>query len=250
MSAVTGQLESRPRDVREIIRDEQAMRGRILKVLESGPQTIPQIAEALGKPSREVVFWVMGLRKVRLDRRDQRGRRRRLLPVSGSTSRGVLMDTTTKKTIILFSGDFDKVMAAFIIANGAAAMGDDVTIFATFWGLNIFRKAEKVETNGKSRLQAMFGKMMPKGTGKLGLSKMNFAGMGAPMMKKVMKDAGAMSLEDLVDSAREQGVKFVACTLSMDILGFKEEEMIPGLEYAGVASYLGEADEANVNLFI
>jgi peroxiredoxin family protein len=158
---------------------------------------------------------------------------------------------TTKKTIILFSGDFDKVMAAFIIANGAAAMGDDVTIFATFWGLNIFRKTEKVRSAAKkSTLQSMFGKMMPKGTGKLGLSKMNFAGLGAPMMKKVMKGAGAMSLEDLVDSAREQGVKFIACTLSMDILGFKEEEMIDGLEYAGVASYLGEADEANVNLFI
>jgi peroxiredoxin family protein len=157
---------------------------------------------------------------------------------------------TTKKTVILFSGDFDKVMAAFIIANGAAAMGDDVTIFATFWGLNIFRKVEKVPTNGKTTLQSMFGKMMPKGTGRLGLSKMNFAGMGAPMMKKVMKGAGAMSLEELVDSAREQGVKFVACTLSMDILGFKEEEMIDGLEYAGVAAYLGEADEANVNLFI
>ena len=158
---------------------------------------------------------------------------------------------TTKKTIILFSGDFDKVMAAFIIANGAAAMGDDVTIFATFWGLNIFRKTEKVQSAAKkSTLQSMFGRMMPKGTGKLGLSKMNFAGLGAPMMKKVMKGAGAMSLEDLVDSAREQGVKFIACTLSMDILGFKEEEMIDGLEYAGVASYLGEADEANVNLFI
>jgi peroxiredoxin family protein len=158
---------------------------------------------------------------------------------------------TSKKTIILFSGDFDKVMAAFIIANGAAAMGDDVTMFFTFWGLNVLRRPEKVKTPGKkSALQTMFGKMMPKGTGRLGLSKMNFAGMGAPLMKKVMRRANAMSLEDLVASAREQGVKFVACTLSMDILGFKEEEMIPGLEYAGVASYLGEADEANVNLFI
>ena len=158
---------------------------------------------------------------------------------------------TTKKTIILFSGDFDRVMAAFIIANGAAAMGDDVTMFFTFWGLNILRKTEKVQTKDKkSTLQAMFGKMMPKGTGKLGLSKMNFAGMGAPMMKKVMKGAGAMTLEELVDSAREQGVKFIACTLSMDILGFKKEELIDGLEFAGVASYLGEADEANVNLFI
>jgi peroxiredoxin family protein len=141
-------------------------------------------------------------------------------------------------------------MAALIIANGAAAMGDDVTIFATFWGLNILRKTEKVPTQGKSTLQKMFGGMMPKGTKKLGLSKMNMAGMGAPMMRKATKAAGGMSLEELFDAAMENGVKFVACTLSMDILGFKEEEMIDGIEYAGVASYLGEADEANVNLFI
>jgi len=158
---------------------------------------------------------------------------------------------TTKKTIILFSGDFDKVMAALIIANGAAAMGDDVTIFATFWGLNILRKPQKPQPDAKrSFLQKAFGGMMPKGTKKLGLSKMNFAGAGAPLMRKVMKDQHAMSLEELFDSAREMGVKFVACTLSMDILGFKEEDMIDGLEYAGVAAYLGEADEANVNLFI
>ncbi|MBE0527874.1 MAG: DsrE/DsrF/DrsH-like family protein, partial [Thermoleophilia bacterium] len=126
---------------------------------------------------------------------------------------------TSKKTIILFSGDFDKVMAALIIANGAAAMGDDVTIFCTFWGLNILRKTEKVKSNGngkKSTLQKMFGGMMPKGTKKLGLSKMNFAGAGSPMMRKATKDAGGMSLEELFDSAREMDVKFVACTLSMD----------------------------------
>jgi peroxiredoxin family protein len=157
---------------------------------------------------------------------------------------------TTKKTIILFSGDFDRVMAALIIANGAAAMGDDVTIFATFWGLNILRKTEKVQSAKKSTLQSMFGRMMPKGTKKLGLSKMNFAGAGGPMMRKATKDAGGMSLEELFTSAQEMGVKFIACTLSMDILGFKEEEMIDGIEYAGVAAYLGEADEANVNLFI
>ena len=157
----------------------------------------------------------------------------------------------TKKTIILFSGDFDNVMAALIIANGAAAMGDEVTIFCTFWGLNILRKTERVETKDKkSTLQSMFGRMMPKGTRKLGLSKMNFAGAGSPMMRKATKDAGGMSLEELFDSAVEQGVKFIACTLSMDILGFKEEELIDGVEYAGVAAYLGEADEANVNLFI
>lgn len=157
---------------------------------------------------------------------------------------------TTKKTIILFSGDFDRVMAALIIANGAAAMGDDVTIFCTFWGLNILRKPEKVQSNGKSTLQKMFGGMMPKGTRKLGLSKMNMAGIGAPMMRKACKAAGGMSLEELFASARENDVKFVACTLSMDILGFTKEEMIDGLDYAGVAAYLGEADEANVNLFV
>ena len=165
---------------------------------------------------------------------------------------------TTKKTIILFSGDFDRVMAALIIANGAAAMGDDVTIFCTFWGLNVLRRetvaaAAGVAGNGggkKSFLQNAFGMMMPKGTRHLGLSKMNFAGAGAPLMRKVMKDKNAMSLEALFESAREQGVKFVACTLSMDILGFTKEELIDGVEFAGVAAYLGEADEANVNLFI
>jgi peroxiredoxin family protein len=158
---------------------------------------------------------------------------------------------TSKKTIILFSGEFDKVMAALIIANGAAAMGDEVTIFCTFWGLNILRKTEKVETKDKkTTLQSMFGKMMPKGTKKLGLSKMNFAGAGGPMMRKATKDAGGMSLEELFDSAREQAVKFVACTLSMDILGFTQEELIDDVEFEGVAAYLGHADEANVNLFI
>jgi peroxiredoxin family protein len=158
---------------------------------------------------------------------------------------------TTKKTIILFSGEFDKVMAALIIANGAAAMGDDVTIFCTFWGLNILRKTEKVQSAAKkTTLQSMFGRMMPKGTKKLGLSKMNFAGAGSPMMRKATKDAGGMSLEELFDSAREMGVKFVACTLSMEILGFTENELIDDVEYEGVAAYLGKADEANVNLFI
>jgi len=158
---------------------------------------------------------------------------------------------TSKKTIILFSGDFDKVMAALIIANGAAAMGDEVTIFCTFWGLNILRKTEKVPSEAKkTTLQSMFGKMMPKGTKRLGLSKMNFAGAGSPMMRRATKDAGGMSLEELFDSALEQGVKFIACTLSMDILGFKAEELIDGVELEGVAAYLGHADEANVNLFI
>jgi peroxiredoxin family protein len=160
-----------------------------------------------------------------------------------------MADTTTKKTIILFSGDYDKVMAALIIANGAAAMGDDVTIFATFWGLNALRKEQKIKVQ-KKRLQGMFGMMMPRGIKKLGMSKMNFVGMGPKMMDMVVKGEGGMLLPQLLESAVEQGVKFVACTLSMDMLGFKKEELLDGIEYAGVASYLAEADEANVNLFI
>jgi len=156
---------------------------------------------------------------------------------------------TGKKTIIVFSGDFDKVMAALIIANGAAAMGDDVTMFFTFWGLNALRKMQKVKTE-KKLLQGMFGRMMPRGIAKLGMSKMNFGGMGVTMMNKVIKDAGAMTLPELLDSAIEQGVKLVACTMTMDLLGFKKDELLDGVEYSGVAAYLAEADEANVNLFI
>jgi peroxiredoxin family protein len=160
------------------------------------------------------------------------------------------MADTTKKTIIVFSGDMDKAVAAFIIATGAAAMGDDVTMFFTFWGLNILRKPKKTKTSGKSFLQAMFGSMMPRGSQKLGLSKMNFGGVGPKLMRKVMKQQHAMSLEELMESAIEQGVKMEACTMSLDVLGLKPEELIDGLEYVGVASYLAEADEANVNLFI
>jgi peroxiredoxin family protein len=156
---------------------------------------------------------------------------------------------TDKKTLIVFSGDLDRALAAFIIANGAAAMGDEVTMFFTFWGLNILRKSNKVKAK-KNFLQAMFGMMMPRGPKRLGLSKMNYGGMGAMMMKKVMKGQNVSSLEELLATAKEQGIKLVACTMSMDVMGFKEEELIDGLEFAGVASYLGEADEANLNLFI
>jgi peroxiredoxin family protein len=161
------------------------------------------------------------------------------------------VDTTTKKTIILFSGDYDKAVAAFIIANGAAAMGDEVTMFFTFWGLNVLRKTQKAKPTGKKTfLQNMFGKMMPRGSTRLGLSKMNFGGLGTPLMKRVMKSQCVMSLEELIDSAREQGVKFVACTMSCDVLGFKKEELMDDIDFAGVGSYLAEADEANMNLFI
>lgn len=155
----------------------------------------------------------------------------------------------SSKTMIMFSGDLDKAMAGLIIANGAAAMGDEVTMFFTFWGLNILRRAKKIKVR-KSFMEKMFGWMMPRGAEKLSLSKMNMGGMGTAMMKDIMRKKKVSSLPELIGSAQDMGVKFIACTMSMDVMGIKPEEIIDGVEYAGVASYLGEADGANVNLFI
>lgn len=153
------------------------------------------------------------------------------------------------KTIIVFSGDMDKVLASFVIANGAAAMGRPVTMFFTFWGLNVLRKTEHQNIK-KPFIDAMFGKMMPQGVSKLKLSKMNMGGMGTAMMRKVMKDKNIDSLEDLIKKAMANGVKMIACTMSMDVMGITKEELIDGIEYAGVGTYLGDAEESNVNLFI
>lgn len=153
------------------------------------------------------------------------------------------------QTIIVFSSDLDKIIAAFIIANGAIAMGKKVTMFFTFWGLNVLRKGGKVDIN-KPFIEKMFGRMMPQGPSKLRLSKMNMGGVGTRMMKRVMNDKNIDSVEDLIKKAQDNGVKMVACTMSMDVMGIGKEEIIDGVEYAGVATYLGEADNSNVNLFI
>jgi len=156
-----------------------------------------------------------------------------------------------KTTIVLFSGDYDKAMAAYIIANGAAAYDHEVTIFHTFWGLNALRKDEKVVLHKKkSFMENMFGKMMPRGSDKMGLSKMNFAGMGPKMIKDIMKKHNAVPLPQLIDLAQEQSIKLVACTMTMDLLGLQKEELLDEIEYAGVAAYLGDAQNGNVNLFI
>ena len=157
--------------------------------------------------------------------------------------------STKKTTIVLFSGDYDKAMAAYIIANGAAAYDHEVTIFHTFWGLNALRKDEDIIVE-KSFIEKMFGKMMPKGADKMGLSKMNFAGMGPKMIKDVIKKHNALELPQLIEMAQEQDVKLVACTMTMDLLGLKEEELLDNIEYAGVAAYLADAEVGNVNLFI
>lgn len=154
-----------------------------------------------------------------------------------------------RTTIVLFSGDYDKAMAAYIIANGAAAYDHEVTVFHTFWGLNALRKEEMVPVK-KGFLEKMFGKMMPRGADKMGLSKMNFAGMGPKMIKNVMKKHNALTLPQLIEMAQEQDVKLVACTMTMDLLGLQEKELLDNIEYAGVAAYLADAEDGNVNLFI
>ncbi|MEA4927980.1 MAG: DsrE/DsrF/DrsH-like family protein, partial [Candidatus Limiplasma sp.] len=153
------------------------------------------------------------------------------------------------KTIIVFSGNLDKVLASFIIANGAAAMGRPVTMFFTFWGLTALRRPEKVKVH-KSLIEKMFGAMLPRGTGKLTLSRMNMGGMGTRMMKSIMKQKNVDSLDTLIAKARAAGVKLVACTMSMDVMGIRPEELIDGVELGGVGAYLGDAEESNVNLFI
>ncbi|EOR23201.1 DsrE/DsrF/DrsH-like family protein [Cytobacillus oceanisediminis] len=159
------------------------------------------------------------------------------------------MTEKKKTTIVLFSGDYDKAMAAYIIANGAAAYDHEVTIFHTFWGLNALRKDADIQVK-KGFMEKIFGRMMPKGADKMGLSKMNFAGFGPKMIKNVIKKHNAMPLPDLIEMAREQDIKLVACTMTMDLLGLQKEELLDNIEYAGVAAYLGDAEDGNVNLFI
>lgn len=153
------------------------------------------------------------------------------------------------QTMVVFSGDFDKAIASFIIANGALAMGKKVTMFFTFWGLNVLRKPEKVSVT-KGFIEKMFGIMMPRGSKKLKLSNMNMMGMGAKMIRGVMKDKNITSLEDLIKSAIDGGANIVACQMSMDVMGIKKEELIDGITIGGVGYYLGEATDSNINLFI
>jgi peroxiredoxin family protein/rhodanese-related sulfurtransferase/TusA-related sulfurtransferase len=152
-------------------------------------------------------------------------------------------------TIVLFSGELDKALAAMVIANGAAAMGKKVSIFCTFWGLNALRKDQSVKVE-KTLVESMFGMMMPRGAEKLPLSRMQMGGAGKAMMVQVMKDKNVDSLPSLMKQAREMGVSFIACTMSMDVMGIKREELIDGIEFGGVATYLAESEDAGLTLFI
>ncbi len=158
-------------------------------------------------------------------------------------------DASKQKTMVVFSGDLDKALATFIIANGAVAMGSKVTLFFTFWGLNILRKAKKVKTR-KNLIERMFGWMMPRGAAKLKLSKMNMSGMGGAMIKGIMKKKNVSSLPELIASAQAAGVRLVACSMSMDLMGIRKEELIDGVEEGGVAMFINSAEQGNMTLFV
>ena len=153
-------------------------------------------------------------------------------------------------SLVIFSGDFDKVFAALVIANGALAMGNSVSIFFTFWGLNVLRKSNYKTRSKKGIIEKCFGIMMPKGVSKLKLSNMNFFGLGRKMINKVMKTKNIESLESLLEQYIENGGKITACTMSMDVMGIKKDELIENIEYGGVATYMENANKANHNLFI
>ena len=166
----------------------------------------------------------------------------------GTTTTKSEIQNQDKQTIVVFSNDLDKALAAFIIANGANASGKNVTMFFTFWGLNILRKSNsKVK---KNLIEKILGLMMPKGAEKLTLSKMNMGGAGSAMMKWIMKNKNVSTLNELIQQAKENGIKFIACNMSMDVMGIKEEELIDGVEIGGVTKYISESSNANSNLFI
>ena len=155
-----------------------------------------------------------------------------------------------KSTLVVFSEDFDKIFASLIIANGSLAMGNEVSMFFTFWGLNCLRKENYSTSEKKSFLEKMFSSMLPKGPKKLPISKMNFGGIGRKMIDYTMKSKNIESLEELLKNFIEKGGKIIACTMSMEVMGIKKDELIDGIEYGGVAAYIGETDTANHNLFI
>jgi peroxiredoxin family protein len=157
-------------------------------------------------------------------------------------------DIEDRLALVLFSGDLDKSIAAFIIATGAAAMGMEVSMFFTFWGLGAVKKQKKYDD--KNLLEKGFTAMLPAGTGQLQLSQMNFFGAGAKIIRKLMRDHEVTSMEEFVELAQELGVRMVACDMSRELLGVRDDELMAGLEFGGVATFMGDAARAKAALFI
>lgn len=155
---------------------------------------------------------------------------------------------SNRATMVVFSQDMDKVLAGLVIATGAAAMGMEVSMFHTFWGLNALKKTPNSE--GKDLIEKMMGAMMPSGLSSMNPSQMSFAGLGAKLFRARMKKNGVQSPEEFFELAREMGVKFIACQMSMEVMGIRKEELFENIEVGGVAAYLGDAADSKVTLFI
>lgn len=157
-------------------------------------------------------------------------------------------DTTKEVTIVVHSGDFDKLMAAFIIATGAAASGKQVSMFFTFWGLNALKNGKRI--GGKNALERMTGWMTPHHPDSTPSSRMNMFGMGPRFFRALMKRNHVAPLSEMIDTARQLGVRLIACQMSMGIMGIRETELVEEIDYGGVATYLCDAGNAKLNLFI
>jgi len=155
-----------------------------------------------------------------------------------------------KMNLLMFSGDYDKALAALILANTAREMEVDVTMFFAFWGLMLVRDPDKMTLEDKTTFEKMFGMMTPKGPHELPLSKMNFSGIGKSMLIDMMEDDNTPPLEAFLKGAQKKGIKFYGCKLSMDVMGFKQEEMIPELEIVTAKTYLEDALNSDMQLFI
>ncbi|MCD6175256.1 MAG: FAD-dependent oxidoreductase [Planctomycetes bacterium] len=258
MTNDTGQVDAKPKPkALEIVTEVNACGlqcpGPIMKLKEAVDAIQPGQAVRISTTdagfAADVAGWCDSTGN-RLKEQSASGGKYHALIVKGSGTGAIVHGgNAKKKTIVAFSGDFDKAMAAFIIANGAAAMGSEVTMFFTFWGLNLLRRPESVLVQ-KNLIEKMFGFMMPRGAAKTKLSKMNMAGIGTMMMQDIMKKKNVASLAELIESAKKNNVRLVVCTMSMDLMGIKKEELIDGVEEGGVAAYLNKAEAAGVNLFI
>ena len=225
--------------------------GPVLKLKEGMEQLKPggqlQIKATDAGFARDVQSWAKMTGNSLVEVKHEKGVITAILKKQQQAPEPASLTSANGKTIIVFSDDLDKALASFVIANGAASTGRKVTMFFTFWGLSVIKKKAQVE---KDFMGKMFGMMLPSGSRKLSLSKMNMGGLGARMMRKIMKNKKIESLESLMEQACNNGVEFIACQMSMDVMGVKAEELLENVKVGGVATYLERAEEANMNLFI
>lgn len=199
--------------------------------------------------ARDASSWCATTGNRLVERREDGGRYTVVIEKCSGQPSTQVQSSGRGKTLILFSDDLDKALATFVLANGAAATGQKVSIFFTFWGLNVLKKVRKPAVK-KDFFGKMFGMMLPSSSLKLKLSKMNMLGIGSRMMRHLMKSKGVDSLETLRANALAQGVEFIACQMSMDMMGIRREELLDEVTIGGVATYMERADNANVNLFV